>query len=191
MLSLFLIIADIASGIRLLWILYISLAKLILYIKAKEDHLAFFITSALDVSQGSSKITLPALQCSASNALKPSLFVRPLHTDIPYTIDGIITLKYKSNNIFAAILKLGHCSKKCVKGIASSLKICVNSHNKHPYVLIRIAYCISNMKKLTLIKICVNSHHKHSDELIKIAYCISNMEKLTLIFKDNRMNGST
>ena len=36
------------------------------------------------------------LQCSASNALKPSLFVRPPHTDIPYTIDGIITLKYKT-----------------------------------------------------------------------------------------------
>ena len=33
-------IADIASGVRLLWILYISLAKLILYIKAKEDQLA-------------------------------------------------------------------------------------------------------------------------------------------------------
>ena len=45
MLSLFLIIADIASGVRLLWILYIhvNLAKLILYIKAKEDQLAFFI----------------------------------------------------------------------------------------------------------------------------------------------------
>ena len=52
MLSLFLIIADIASGLRLLWILYISLAKLILYIKAKEDQLAFLITSALDISQG-------------------------------------------------------------------------------------------------------------------------------------------
>ena len=88
MLSLFLIIADIASGVRLLWILYIRLAKLILYIKAKENQLAFFITSALDISQGSSKIILTALQCSASNALKPSLFVRPPHTDILYTIDG-------------------------------------------------------------------------------------------------------
>ena len=97
---LFLIITDIASGVRLLWILYISLAKLILYIEAKEDQLAFFITSALDISQGNSKIILAALQCSASNALKPSLFVRPPQTDIPYTIDGIITLKYKSNNIF-------------------------------------------------------------------------------------------
>ena len=29
---------------------FISLAKLILYIKAKEDQLAFFITSALDIS---------------------------------------------------------------------------------------------------------------------------------------------
>ena len=45
MLSLFLIITDIASGVRLLWILYISLAKLILYIKAEKDQLAFFITS--------------------------------------------------------------------------------------------------------------------------------------------------
>ena len=35
--------ADIASGVRLLSILYISLAKLILYIKAKEDQLAFFM----------------------------------------------------------------------------------------------------------------------------------------------------
>ena len=57
MLSLFLIIADIASGVKLLWILYISLAKLILYIKAKEDQLAFFLTSTLDISQGSSKQT--------------------------------------------------------------------------------------------------------------------------------------
>ena len=101
--QLFLIIADIESGVRLLWILYISLAKLILYMKAREDQLAFFITSALDISQGSSKIILAALQCSASNALKPSLFVMPPHTDIPYTIDGIITLKYKSNNIFFAL----------------------------------------------------------------------------------------
>ena len=100
MLSLLLIIADIASGVRLLWILYISLAKLILYIKAGEDQLAFFITFALDISQGSSKIIFAALQCSAPNALKPYPFVRPPHTDIPYTIDGIITPKYKSNNIF-------------------------------------------------------------------------------------------
>ena len=69
-----------------------KLSKLILYIKAKEDQLAFFITSVLDISQGSSRIILAALQCSVSNALKPSLFVRPPHTDIPYTIDGIITL---------------------------------------------------------------------------------------------------
>ena len=83
MLSLFLVIAHIAYGVRLLWILYISLAKLILYIEAKEDQLAFFKTSALDISQGSSRIILAALQCSASNALKASLFVRPPHTDIP------------------------------------------------------------------------------------------------------------
>ena len=47
------------------------------------------ITSALDISQGSSKIILAALQCSASSAIKLSLFVRPPHTDIPYTIAEI------------------------------------------------------------------------------------------------------
>ena len=69
-------------------ILNISLAKLTLYVVSIEDHRALLSTSDLGISHGQLKINFAALQCKDSNAIRPSLLVRPPQTVIPYIIDG-------------------------------------------------------------------------------------------------------